>query len=337
MSSYIDKKYINLMSSSLQRFKWTRENLANCRCPLCGDSDRSKVKARGYFYKKGNDFFYRCHNCGIGHNIYNMLDRVIPSLCKQYSLERYTVGENGNSNYKTPTTEELYPFTNEEITFDTIEYVRISELHNTHPCVLFLERRMIPKSKWDEFGYTSNFGQFAKQFNPAYELEEEERLIILIRDETGKIVGAQGRALVCKKNIPKYLTIKVSEDQKLIYGLHNIDDSKPVTIVEGPIDSMFVPNSLACLGTGKFLDMVNLYPDAIYVIDNEPRNRQVVNIVEHLIELNVKICIYPNNVTEKDINDMVINNGKKEVLGMIADNTFVGPRAKLLFNYWKKV
>ena len=336
MSSYIDKKYINLMSSSLQRFKWTRENLAICRCPLCGDSDRSKVKARGYFYKKGNDFFYRCHNCNIGHNIYNMLDRVVPTLCKQYALERYTVGEDGNSNYKKPTTEELYPFTDTEIKFDTIEYTKISELPETHRCVSFLKRRLIPTNKWDEFGYTENFGKFAKQFNDSYSLSDEERLLILIRDESGKIIGAQGRQIGQNNKIPKYITIK-KNDEKLIYGIHNIDKTKPITIVEGPIDSMFIPNAIACLGTGKFLDMVNLYPNAVYVIDNEPRNRQVVSILEQLIDLNIKVCIYPNFWYEKDVNDMVKKHKRKEVLQMIADNTFSGPKAKLLFNHWKKV
>jgi hypothetical protein len=46
MSSYIDKKYINMVSPLLEKFKWKKDNLANCRCPLCGDSDRSKIKGK---------------------------------------------------------------------------------------------------------------------------------------------------------------------------------------------------------------------------------------------------------------------------------------------------
>lgn len=325
------------MSSSLQRFKWTRENLANCRCPLCGDSDKSKVKARGYFYQKGNDYFYRCHNCGIGHNIYNMLDRVVPNLCKQYALERYTIGENGNSNYKKPTNEELYPF-KEKIEFDTIKnYTPIEELHGNHSCVKYLNQRNIPKNRWVDFGYTSNFGEFAKQFNEDYSFSEEKRLIIFVRDENGNIIGAQGRSFVDNKNIPKYITIRKKDDPKLLFGIDKIKKDLPMTVVEGPIDSIFLPNAVACLGLGKFLDMAENYPDAIFVVDNEPRNREVVNTLELLIDKNVKVCVYPPNINGKDINEMCKLNGKANVLKMISENIFRGPKAKLILNYWKKI
>jgi hypothetical protein len=325
------------MSSSLQRFKWTRENLANCRCPLCGDSDKSKIKARGYFYKKGNDFFYRCHNCGIGHNIYNMLDRVVPNLCKQYALERYTVGEDGNSNYKKLTKEELYPFST-KIEFSTIKYYTpIDELHTNHRCVSYLNRRNIPKNRWCDFGYTSHFGEFAKQFNDEYDFGEEERLIIFIRDETGNIIGAQGRAFIDNKNIPKYITIRKKDDPYLLFGVDRLDKSLPISVVEGPIDSLFIPNAIACLGLGKFNDVADKYPDAIFIVDNEPRNKEVVKTIEDLIDKNVKVCIFPHNYQGKDINDMCRMNGKANVLKVISENIFSGVKAKLILNHWKKI
>ena len=76
MSIYVDKKYINLVSSSLDKFKWKSESIANCRCAICGDSSKSKIKARGYFYSKGNDFFYKCHNCNFSTNLYNFTKYV---------------------------------------------------------------------------------------------------------------------------------------------------------------------------------------------------------------------------------------------------------------------
>ena len=62
MSIYLDKKYINLISPTLEKFKWKKDNLANCRCPICGDSELSKTKARGYFFTSDNSYFYKCHN-----------------------------------------------------------------------------------------------------------------------------------------------------------------------------------------------------------------------------------------------------------------------------------
>ena len=110
MSSYIDKKFINMVSPQLEKFSWKKDNLAACRCPICGDSTKNKNKTRGYFYIKNNDFFYKCHNCGVGYNLYNFLKEVSPSMCKEYSLERYRNGEIGKSNYKKPEEKDLFKF-----------------------------------------------------------------------------------------------------------------------------------------------------------------------------------------------------------------------------------
>ena len=108
MSTYVDKKFINLVSVRLEKFSWKSDKLANCRCPLCGDSKKNKNKCRGYFYKKGNDFFYKCHNCGAGTSLYRFLESVSPQLMKEYSLERWKNGESGNSNYIKPKEENMF-------------------------------------------------------------------------------------------------------------------------------------------------------------------------------------------------------------------------------------
>ena len=150
MSTYIDKKFINMVSPQLEKFKWKKENLANCRCPICGDSTKNKNKARGFFYQKGNDFFYKCHNCGAGQNLYNFLKDVSPSLCKEYSLERYRNGENGKSNYKKPKEEDLFRFKDSAPKFkkkDKLldELTCLTELPEDHVAVQFANMRMIPK------------------------------------------------------------------------------------------------------------------------------------------------------------------------------------------------
>ena len=45
MSSYIDLKFINEISSRLGQFKKKGDYLFNFRCPHCGDSKKSKTKA----------------------------------------------------------------------------------------------------------------------------------------------------------------------------------------------------------------------------------------------------------------------------------------------------
>ena len=55
MSSYIDLKYINEISARLSQFKKKGDYLYNFRCPHCGDSKKSKTKARAYFYRVKNE------------------------------------------------------------------------------------------------------------------------------------------------------------------------------------------------------------------------------------------------------------------------------------------
>ena len=87
MPAYIDKKYINILANQLDRFAWKKDNLANCRCSLCGDSQKKKTKTRFYFYEKNNKYLVKCHNCGYASDLYNFIEKVSPSLLKEYSLE----------------------------------------------------------------------------------------------------------------------------------------------------------------------------------------------------------------------------------------------------------
>ena len=93
--SFIDIKYINLVSSQLQLFSKKKSDLFNFRCPYCGDSKKYKNRARGYLFKKKNDFVYKCHNCGMGRTFTNFLKDHSPLLYDQYVLERYREGLTG--------------------------------------------------------------------------------------------------------------------------------------------------------------------------------------------------------------------------------------------------
>ena len=92
MDSYIDVKFVNLISPQLQQFKKKSDFLWNFRCPYCGDSQKSSTKARGFVYQKKNDLFYKCHNCGIGQSLGNLIKFLDPNMHKEYVLEKYKSG-----------------------------------------------------------------------------------------------------------------------------------------------------------------------------------------------------------------------------------------------------
>ena len=103
MALHIDSKYVGLISHRLRNFKRKNDYLWNFSCPLCGDSKKNPLKARGYVYKKGNNLFYSCKNCGVGTSIGKLLESIDGSLYKEYVLERYKSGESNTSHFKAET------------------------------------------------------------------------------------------------------------------------------------------------------------------------------------------------------------------------------------------
>ena len=159
----------------------------------------------------------------------------------------------------------------------------------------------------------------------------EERIVIpLVRDD--KLIGVQGRAL--STNPVKYLTIMLEEDAPKIYGLDRIDKSTRVYITEGPFDSTFLCNAVAMCGA----DLVQRdwgISNCCWIFDNEPRNSEILRRIRDTIDRGEDVVIWPSNIREKDINDMVLAG--HHVQDLVESNTYSGLQAKLKFNNWKKI
>ena len=235
MSSYIDLKFIDELSLRLSQFKKKGDYLFNFRCPHCGDSKKSKTKARAYFYRIKNDMFFKCHNCGEGQNLQNFIKYIDPSMSERYN---------------------------------------------------------------------------------------------------GDVFAFQGRAF--GKEQPKYLTIKLDDTKDKIYGLENLNLQQHIHIVEGPIDSMFIDNSIACAGADLKFDRVT--PENItYIFDNEPRNKEIVKRMYDIVEEGFNLVVWPDDMRHKDINDLIISGmSKNEVSNLISTNTYSKLEAVAKLNYFKK-
>lgn len=339
MSSFIDKKYINLVSGQLSRFKWKSATLANCRCPICGDSQKNKTKCRGYFYEKSNSFFYRCHNCGYGSNVKNFLSKVSPSLVNEYEVESFDEKFSGRKRRKKEeVTMNFKPFLSKKK--GVFKTVKVTALDEDHPCRKFVEERQIPDNWKSKLFYAEDFNEFVSfLIDDTTSYPKEERLVIPFLDEKENIYGVQGRRLN-NAETPKYFTAKEKGTDKLWFNLWGVDPDKPVMIVEGPIDAMFLSNAVAMVGSGAVTDLPERLKqsEVIYVLDNEPRNKQIVSYYEELINRGVKICIWPDSIRQKDVNDMVLS-GKtsEEVEQIILSHAFDGLQAELKFNSWRRV
>ncbi len=348
MPSYIDKKYINILSNQLDRFAWKKDNLANCRCSLCGDSQKKKTKTRFYFYEKDNKYLVKCHNCGYASDLYNFIEKVNPSLLKEYSLEiwkeknvpkRKYIGESEMlSLMKKP------EFNKKQDLLKPLTPIR--DLPSNHIAVEFLELRRIPKKKWDLLYYTDNYGRYAKLLDPDYnDITYDPRLVIPIFNKKGNVVGAQGRVLTMKgevnaRNTLRYITVKADKSiDRLWYGLWRANPKKKIYVVEGPLDSLFIPNAVAIVGAGAIDNVPARFQrsDLVYVLDNEPRNKQIIDYNKKLIKAGNKVCIWPTDLVEKDINDMIYTMSSNEIKKMIDNNTVSGMEATLKLNSWRRV
>ena len=151
-------------------------------------------------------------------------------------------------------------------------------------------------------------------------------------DENKDLIGFQGRALDTYV-IPKYLTVMLSEDSPKVYGLDRINQEKPVYIVEGPFDSTLVENSVAMCGSDIDIRTFG-WSNYIWVFDNEPRNRENIGRVSKTIDRGDKVVIWPSDISEKDINDMILAG--RDVQNLLQSNTYTGLEAKLKLQTWKR-
>jgi transcription elongation factor Elf1 len=338
---YIDAKYASILGARLRNFKKKNDYLWNYSCPVCGDSSKNKLKARGYIYRKKSDLFVRCHNCNYGTNLGSFIKYVDTTLYDEYVLERYKSGASQHNDHKDPS--EILPevATIELLEDDILEGLsRLDTLDVTHPAVSYLIKRKIPRDKWHLLYFAPKFKKFTNSVTPKFQepiIDEHPRMIIPYFTPAGKCFAFQGRAYGAEE--PKYYTIKVDETEEKIYGLDRVDYSKRIYVVEGPIDSLFLGNAIAVSGASFDTPTVrSLLPNATIVMDNEPRNKDIVRQLAKYIELGYNVCIFPESVVEKDINDMILS-GKTpdEILELINTNTHRGIEAKLKFSLWKKV
>ena len=331
MDSYIDIKYLSIISPQLQLFKKKQDFLWNFRCPYCGDSQKSRTKARGFVYRKKNDLFFKCHNCGIGTTLGKLIEHIDSKTHKDYIMERYTKGVSGQY-----ASEPEFKF-NEPVfrTKGVLKNLKsISDLSTDHPARKIVERRKIPAEFMSELYLCESFYKFTNNLIPNKfpSLDgDHPRLLIPFRDEEGELFAYQGRAFGNEQ--PKYLTIKLEEKDK-IFGLDRINKIKNVYVVEGPLDSLFVDNCIAVAGAA----VPSMDCDYTIIFDNEPRNKELLKQIEKEIEKGSKVVLWPDHINHKDINDMIIAGySKEQVQETIRNNTFSGAEAKLRFAEWRKI
>lgn len=356
MSSYFDKQFIQQhLSNRLELFTWSREWLGNFRCCLCGDSKKRLNMKRGFFYRclESDTMRFKCHNCqeASGWSLGAWLSIYDKTLQQQYNFENFKDGDNHTTGYnleKAPKQKVVHVRQHSLVKDDSVSIpkelllhsVRLSDLPPDHLAVKYILGRKIPKRALERLLYVDDFNEFSMSLDThdmevAEKAPKDARIVIPFLNRNGDdFVCFQGRALD-KDAYIRYFTIKKYESSEKIFGLDTLKPSKTKLVVEGPLDSLFLPN---CVATADS-NLLKYSNGDIYIPDNQYHNKEICKGIEDIIRSGKRICLFPKEYSEfKDINEFIEGGVSiKDLLGIIANNTFKGLKAKHRWSILKGV
>lgn len=335
-TTFIDQTYIRFLSGRLKSFtdkgNGVFEFTHQCEAP-------GSRKRRGYFYKKGNGYNFFCHNCQESTKFFRFLQKEDMLLYKEYQLEVFK-----DSMSSTPTAVDTNkPEKKKEAVnhlIQTTGLIPYSELPKTHPAWKYVLKRKLPESIYSDIYFCRDFFPWATQFNKAFEKTtvQEPRLILPYRNRNGEIVGFTCRAY--GKSDRKYIEIKITPEAELIYGLDRLNLSKTILALEGPIDSMFLPNAIAMGGATYRGDFFTKYKTNIIVVpDNDwKRNKDVLKQVESLAKDGYRVALLPDEFKAKDINQAIEagHHTAEQITEMVFASVKQGPELLLDIAFRRK-
>lgn len=344
--NFIDLKYAGILSTRLERFsvKSNSPYRANLRCPLCGDSQKSKSKTRGWILEKDNTAIYYCHNCGESKSLGNFLRTIAPALYDEYIIDRKL----DRDMFKKEEKKDVSPLdklvsSQPKFTKGTsplLKIKKVSSLDVTHPAKKYIEDRKIPSDRHYRMYYAPKFNAWVNSMIPDKlpTKYDEPRLVLPFIDAHGNLFGFTGRSFT--KSGLRYITIMLDENASKVFGLDVVDFTKQYYVVEGGIDSFFLKNAVAMAGADGNVSGLSNVENAVFVYDNEPRNKEIVHRMQKNIDSGYKVVIWSDRISAygKDINDMVVNGLKPADIELIlSQNTYFGLDAKLALTIWKRV
>lgn len=334
--SLLEREYAIRALAHLPKFRQVTGSdfKLNCRCPICGDSQKDMHKARFWAYptKDGTSMRVHCFNCDVDMYLSKYLKEYEEDLYREYLLEWRKEQALGKTS--APKVEISEKIKAKMPVIERLDFCeRLDRLSEDHPIVKYVKNRCIPQNVWHRLWFTMQWPALCNSIKPGTYANEtnEPRLVIPIYNSNKEIESFQGRTL--RKDAPqKYITIKSHDDATKIYGLDTVDARQRVWVMEGPIDSLFVPNAIAITGGSLDLNMVPFKETRVWVMDSEQRHPDTIKRMTRLIEAGESVVFWDKAPwPSKDINDMVKDDGAtpEEILAYMNANISQGLMAKM--------
>lgn len=264
-------------------------------------------------------------NCNFSSDLTFFIKRYYPDVYKKYVKDLFL--EKINNKEKSIELE-----IKKDLNIDLKELIKdfkIQKVEDVNFAYDYLKNRKLEKYS-NKFMYIENFMGFYNKINN-YENKStyDPRLIIpFIKNDTKEIYALQGRSLFGQS--PKYLTIILNNKYEKLYNYYNINKNKRIYFTEGPIDSLFLPNSFAISRAKMNLNLlknIKLFKDLVFVPDTDfIYNYEIKKNIKEFIKIGIKIYIPPKKYEKyKDINDLIISGlSEIEVKQLIDSNIYEG-------------
>ncbi len=301
---YLERQ-VDLVAHSFLEGAVKRNNYYNFKCNACGDG-KTKTKKRGYILTRDIPWMFYCHNCFRSMTAEKWLKEYYPMQYKDYVKDLLSNRKKDQEiKIVNPTirTKTKVVKVNKKEYEDTKHFTPVLKGSEKifNKAIAYCDSRLIPKCVYKDW-FVATGGMYNK------------RLIIPFYDNNKKIYYYQGRALV--QNNLKYLSRKDPEGTMCdIYNYYNVDKKEPVIIMEGPIDSLFIQNSVATTGLKVGDKQLDRFKDRYFLLDNDiagkSKSIQLLTKGESVFMWNefIKDLNLPKNV--KDINDVITHINKK--------------------------
>lgn len=244
-------------------------------------------------------------------------------------------------------------------------FTKVLDLNCDHPARKYLNIRKIPNIFLKKIYYTENWDEYFDKLQNVVKKSEyiypkTPKIVIPCYDKTGTITTIYSRIIdfnisfkvlnSVDYTLKKYNTLHCCKDLNDFcinwFGFDRVNIDKTVYILEGPIDSMFVENSVGGffpaitqtykIGVSLYNNLSKYFNDYVICLDNQPYKSHIVKIMNKIILDDKKIFIWPEYLKGlKDINDMIIAGfTTEEIMIILKENTFQGQQAKDKFLEW---
>lgn len=252
--------YADQVASSLDG-STKRSGKLNFRCNICGDSEKNLRKKRAWIYEQSGTWMFHCFNCGVSMKFTTWLKQYQPDHYRSYLMDNLNSDDKSGYEVKTKRVVNLFS-KREPLIYDFYKDCKFSSIINNDTqlakdAIRFCQKRRIPEETWKKFLVCTS-GRL------------RNRLVIPYFDKSGDIVFFSARKIYDHTEGVKYVC---QIGDKYIYNLDFVDTTKPVIVVEGPVDAMFIENSVAMTGAAN-MEIEHVKAELFYILDNDDTGRR---------------------------------------------------------------